>query len=327
MRRRDFVVGLAVAGIPAPAQARQPVAPKRVGLLISTAESEAHEQAAVVAFLQSLAQRGWVRGRNLEVAVRWGAGNAARMARNAREIVGLAPDAIAVRGANLPALAQLTSTIPIVFVFPSDAVAARYVGSLAQPGGNITGFASDERRLVGKRLGLLRLFDPRISRVLYLRSRNIGADTDYLYRRIAADAKPLGVEIIDGQARDEADIERAFASFARGPNGGLVVAFDAFNTTHRPLIVALAAKHRLPAVYASSFFAENGGLLSYGFEQDAVFRQGAFYVDRILRGAKPADLPVQEPTRFELAINLKTAKALGLTVPQILLAQADEVIQ
>jgi ABC-type uncharacterized transport system substrate-binding protein len=328
MRRRDLILGLAgtaVAGEHA-ARAQQASPRKRVGLLMSTAEQEAHEQTAVAAFVETLAKAGWRPEQNLEIILRWGNGNGARMAANAREVVALAPDVVAVKGANLPATAQLTTRIPIVFVFLSDAVAERYVASLARPGGNITGFTSGERDLVGKRMQLLRETAPALTRALYLRGV-VGTQPEDLFARLAQDAAPSRFVVTDGAAQNAADIEPLIADFARQPGGGLIVAFNAFNTTHAALIVSLAAKYRLPAIYPASFYTKAGGLMSYGFDQDEEFHKAAAYVDRILRGAKPADLPVQEPTRFQLVFNVPTAKALGLTVPQSLLARADEVIE
>jgi putative ABC transport system substrate-binding protein len=328
MRRRDLLLaGLGGMAAASPVRAQHSVQPKRLGLLMSTAEAEAHERSAVIAFVQALEKLGWTAGRNVEITYRWGAGDAGRMAANAREIVGLAPDVIVTKGANLPALAKLTRTIPIVFVLLSDAVAERYVGSLARPGGNITGFTSGERDLVGKRLQLLREIDPRIRRALYIRSRQVGSDTNPLFQSLAADAAASGIAVTDGAMQQAADIEGAVAAFAREPDGGLIIAFDAFNTTYSALIVRLATKYRLPAVYPIRFFADAGGLLSYGFDQDGEFRKAASYADRILKGAKPANLPVQRPTRFQLVINGTAAKALGLAVPPLLLAQADEVIE
>jgi putative tryptophan/tyrosine transport system substrate-binding protein len=328
MKRRDLILGIAGAiAAPGVASAQQSDRPRRVGVLMSTAETEPHEQSAVAVFVQSLEKLDWTQGRNVEITFRWGNGDGERMAANAREMVALAPDIILVKGANLPALRALTSTIPIVFVLLSDAVAQRYVASFARPGGNVTGFSSDERALVGKRLELLRTISPQTKRVLYLRSRSVGTDTNPLYERIVEDGPTLGIAVGDGSAQSAAEIENAVASFAGVPDSGLVAAFDAFITVHAALIVDLAARYHLPAVFSSKFFTENGGLLSYGFDQDDQFRQAASYVDRILKGAKPADLPVQFPTRFQLVINSKTASALGLTVPQLLLMQADEIIE
>ena len=327
MRRRELIAGLGVAAAaPRLAIAQLVERVRRIGVLMSTAETDPREQATVAGFVGALEQLGWISGRNLEIYYRWGEGDGERMTANARELVGLAPDVILVKGANLPALRALTSTIPIVFVVLSDAVAKNFVASFARPGGNVTGFSSDERALVGKRLQLLRTMSPRISRVLYLHSRSVGTDTNPLHQRISEDARDLGVLVSDGQAQSEAEIASAIESFAREPDGGLVAAFDPFITVHRALILDLAARYRLPAVYPQQF-AESGGLITYGFDQADQFRLAASYVDRILKGASPAELPVQFPTRFKLVVNLKTANALGLTVPPILLAQADEVIE
>ncbi|MGH3578655.1 MAG: ABC transporter substrate-binding protein, partial [Mycobacterium sp.] len=275
-----------------------------------------------------LGQLGWIPGRNLEIVYRWGAGDAGRTEANARQLIGLVPDVILAKGGVMPALRAATSTIPIVFVVTGDAAALSYAGDFAHPRGNITGFTTPESELVSKRLQLLLEMAPATARVLYLWSRDIGGPASpALYSRIAADAKAAGIVLVDGAAETPADIERTIGGFVRGAGDGLVVAFNAFTTTHSRLIVDLAARYRLPAVYPLEFFAEAGGLFSYGFDQDDMFRQAAGYVDRILKGAKPADLPVQFPTRFKLVINLKTAKALGVTVPLVLLSQADEVIE
>jgi ABC-type uncharacterized transport system substrate-binding protein len=328
MRRRLFLgaLGAAVAG-PRVAMAQPTDRKRRVGILMSTAEADPHERALVAEFVRALAKRGWIEGRNLETIVRWGNGTSQRLAANARDIVARAPDAILSKGANVPAARQATSTIPIVFVVLSDASAQEYVANFAHPGGNLTGFTSQELELVGKRLQLLREMSPQTARALYLRSRGVGAGNEGLYAAVVKDAASSGVTVIDGACASEADIDRAVAAFARRPNGGLIVAFNAFTTVHREEIVALAARYHFPAVYPLDIYARGGGLMSYAFSQEDEFRQAAVYVDRILKGARPADLPVQQPTTFRLVINLKTAGALGLTVPQLLLAQADEVIE
>jgi putative ABC transport system substrate-binding protein len=321
------MLGAAAATWPATAIAQQSDRMKRIGVLMSTAEGDPREKASAAAFAAALGKLGWIERRNLEISYRWGDGDAERMAANAREIVGQVPDVIVVKGANLPALRKVTSTIPVVFVMLNDAIAQEYVTSFARPTGNITGFTSDELALVGKRLELLREASPGIVRLLYLTSRNVGAGTANLLGRIMRDATSAGISLIDGSAESSAEIEAAVQAFAREPNGGLIGAFNAFVTVHRTEIVALAARYRLPAIYPLRAFADGGGLLSYGFDQDDQFRQAALYVARILKGEKPADLPVQEPTKYELVINLKTAKALGLTIPPTLLATADEVIE
>jgi putative ABC transport system substrate-binding protein len=329
MRRREFIAllgGVAIAR-PLEALAQQPDRLRRVGVLMSTAESDPHEVASVAAFVQSLETLGWVPGRNLEVMSRWGGGDAARMEANAREVVGLAPDVILVKGASVPAARRATSTIPIVFVVLGDAVAQGYVASFARPGGNITGFASYERELVGKRLDLLRQMVPDIAGVLYLRSQRIATDTRAMFERIVEDAAAYKLAVTDGPAENDADIERAVQNFTRKPNGGIVVAFDAFNTVHSAQIVGLAARYRLPAIYPLRLFTQAGGLFSYGFDQTKQFQQAASYVDRILRGDKPGDLPIQRPNKFELVINIRAAKTLGMAVPSAVLAVADEVIE
>ncbi|HKS87952.1 MAG TPA: ABC transporter substrate-binding protein [Stellaceae bacterium] len=329
MRRRDLLALFGGAGLlpPLTARAQPAVALKRVGLLMSTAASGAYEQSAVAAFVQTLEKAGWASGRNVEIILRWGNGDAAHMRANAREVVALAPDVIMTKGANLPYVAELTPAIPIVFVLLSDANAVHYVTSLAHPGGNITGFTSGERDLVGKRLQLLREIDPGIERALYLRGERVVSDTKGLFQRLAADAAALRFPMTDGAVQRRAEVEPLIAGFARQARGGLIVAFDAFNATHTALIVGMAAKYRLPAIYFARFFTDAGGLISYGFDQDEQFREAAAYVDRILKGARPGELPVQQPTRFQLVINLKTAKAVGLTIPPSLLARADEVIE
>lgn len=271
---------------------------------------------------------GWVAGYNVEIVRRWGAGDAKRMEANARELVALAPDAILAKGGTMRALQVATSTIPIVFVVTADAGALSYTGNFAHPRGNITGFTTPESDLVSKRLELLRQIAPAVSRVLYLWSDDVGgvASPD-LFSRIAAAAKQIGVDLVDGVVETPAAVERAIEEFAGTGGNGLVVAFNAFTNVHRGLIVKLAARHRLPGAYPLIPFAEEGGLFAYGFDQDEMFRQAAVYIDRLLRGASPADLPVQFPTRFRLVINLATAKTLSLSVPQLLLSQADEVIE
>jgi putative ABC transport system substrate-binding protein len=294
---------------------------------MSTASNDPQEVRFVAAFTEALAKSGWSRGRNVEIETRWGAGDANRMAANARELVAAAPDVILTKGANLPAVENMTSNIPIVFVVLSDAVAEKMVGSFARPKGNVTGFTSYERALVGKRLQLLHELSPDLKRVLYIRSRRTGADTAGLLTPLKENATLLGVTVIDGAADDDADIERAFRSFRREHDCGVIVAFDAFTVVHQAKILQLAASDRLPTIYPLRVFMRGGGLMSYGLDQEDQFRQAATYVARILAGDKPGDLPVQAPTKFELAINLKTAKALGLTVPQSLLLSADEVIE
>lgn len=328
MRRRELVGGMLMAGAARAAWAQPIERTRRLGVSMSTAEGEPHEQSAIAVLERTLRELGWTPGHNLEIVCRWGAGDAGRMQANAHELVALAPDVILAKGGAMPALRAATSTIPIIFVVTGDSAALSYAGNFARPQGNITGFTAPENELVGKRLQLLRDIDPDVSRVLYLWSREVGGAASHeLYSRIAADAKATGIDLVDGVAETPAGIERVIGGFVHGAGDGLVVAFNAFTTTHRAVIVELAARYRLPAAYPMDFFVESGGLFSYGFDQDDVFRQAASYIDRVLNGAKPADLPVQFPTRFKFVINTRTAKALGLTIPQSMLVQADEVIE
>jgi putative ABC transport system substrate-binding protein len=329
MRRRDLIVGLASAVTCASAgSAQQPGRSRRISVSMSTAENEPHERAAIEAFVDALARLGWEPGRNLELAVRWGNGDAARLAANARELVALAPDAILAKGGAMPALRDATTTIPVVFVVTGDAAALSYAGEFAHPRGNITGFTTPETELVGKRFQLLREIAPGTSRALYLWNPELGgASTPILFARAADDAKAAGVDLIDGSVTMPTDIEATIGSFVRGAGDAVMVAFNAFTPTHHRLIVDLAARYRLPAACPLDIFAERGALFSYGFDQDEMFRQAAVYIDRLLRGAAPGELPVQFPTRFKLVVNAATAKSLGLTVPPILLARADEVIE
>jgi putative ABC transport system substrate-binding protein len=329
MKRRSVIGALLGAAIAAPAAALAQPQPglRRVGILMSTAESDPLEASSVAAFVRSLGELGWIEGRNVAIAYRWSAGDAARMEANARELVALAPDVLLVKGGAVPAARRATSAIPIVFVVLSDAVALGLIAGFSRPGGTVTGFVSSERTLVGKRLELLREMVPDVARVLYVRSRRTGTDTDSLLQRAVDDAAAFGIVVVDGPGESDGDIRRAVEAFAGAPHGGMVVAFDAFTTVNRALIADLAGRHRLPAIYPFSFFVRSGGLFSYGFDQDDQFRSAASYVDRILRGESPGELPVQQPTRFELVIDLRTARALALAVPAGLLARADEVIE
>ena len=326
VNRRTFVA--AVGGMMlARAASAQTAKRRRVGILMSTAEVDASERASIAAFVEELRKLGWEEGRNLELVTRWSGGDPGRMEKNANEMVGLAPDVILVKGANVPAARRATETIPLVFVVLSDVVAQEQVGSFARPKGNLTGFASSEFALVGKRLELLREMSPRIVRALYIRSKETGTATRELFDRIVKDAATVGFPIVDGAAAGAAEIEASVQSFARAQDGGLIVAFDAFTTVHQKAITALGARYRLPAIYPLRAFIAAGGLCSYGFDQNDQFRSAASYVDRLLKGARPGDLPVQLPTKFQFLINLTTAKALGLAVPPTLLARADEVIE
>jgi putative tryptophan/tyrosine transport system substrate-binding protein len=283
--------------------------------------------ARLAAFLQGLEQLGWADGRNVRIDTRLGAGDADLIRKHAVELVTLAPDVVMAVSSNAVApLLQLTRTVPIVFAVVADPVGAGYVESLARPGGNITGFTGYEFALSGKWLELLKEIAPRVTRAAVLRDPTVAAGPAQ-FAAIQAMAPSLGVEVVPVNVREARDIERAVASFALTPNGGMIVTGSALAVFHRDLIIKSAAKHKLPAVYYRRLFVAGGGLISYGPDFTDHFRKAAGYVDRILKGEKPSDLPVQTPTKYELAINIKTAKALGLDVPPTLLARADEVIE
>ena len=300
---------------------------RRIGVLMPAAADDAECQARVAAFQQGLAQLGWTIGRNVRIDIRWAAANAAEIRRHAAELVALAPDVILAAGdSTVGPLLQATRTVPIVFPVVADPVGAGFVDSLARPGGNATGFMTFEFSIGGKWLELLKQIAPSVTRVAVLRDAAQASGIGQ-FAAIQAVAPSLRVEVSPINMRDAGEIERAVAAFARAPNGGLIVTASAVAVVHRDLIITLAARHKLPAVYFVRFFVTGGGLISYGPDPIDQYRQAAGYVDRILKGEKPADLPVQAPTKYELVINLKTAKALGLTVPPALLARADEVIE
>ena len=325
MKRRDFVtlLGGAAAAWPLAARAQQREQMRRIGVLMNLGSDDAEGQARNAAFLQGLQELGWTVGRNVRIEYRWGAGDAELFRRYASELVALAPDVIlAVGGAVLPSLLQATRTVPIVFTGTPDPVGAGFVESLARPGGNVTGFTPFlEFGISAKWLELLKEIAPHVTRAAVIRDPAIAGGTGQL-GAIQSVAPSLGVELRPIGVRDAGEIERAITAFARSPNGGLIVTGSTLVLVHRNLIVTLAARHKLPAVYYYPIFAAAGGLIAYGPDQIDQYRQAAGYVDRILKGEKPADLPVQAPTKYELAINLKTAKALGLTVPDSLLARA-----
>jgi ABC-type uncharacterized transport system substrate-binding protein len=329
MKRREFItlIGGAAAMWPLAARAQQPERMRRIGVLIPTAADDADGQARMAAFLQGLAQLGWSEGRNVRIDTRWGEGDAERGRRYAAELVALAPDVIlAFGGSVLAPLLQATRAVPIVFTIVADPVGAGLVDSLARPGGNITGFTGFEYSLGGKWLELLKQIAPGVTRAAVIRDPAIIAGIGQ-WGAIQTAAPAIGVEVSPVNVRDAGEIERALAAFARSSNGGLIVTGSALAGVHRDLIVTLAARHKLPAVYTWRVFVTSGGLISYGPDFIDQHRQAAGYVDRILKGEKPADLPVQAPTKYELVINLKTAKALGLEVPPTLLARADEVLE
>jgi putative tryptophan/tyrosine transport system substrate-binding protein len=328
MKRREFISVIGVAATwPLAARAQQPERMRRIGVLMNLAPDDAEGQARNAAFLQGLQELGWTVGRNVRIEYRWGAGDAELFRKHASELVALAPDVIlAGGGAVVPSLLQATRTVPIVFTGTPDPVGAGFVESLARPGGNVTGFTPFEFGISGKWLELLKEIAPRVTQVAIIRDPAVAAGVGQL-GAIQSVAPSLGVELRPLGVRDAGEIERVITAFARSPNGGLIVTGSALATVHRNLIVTLAARHKLPAVYYEQFFAAAGGLISYGPDQIDQYWLAAGYVDRILKGEKPADLPVQAPTKYKLVINLKTAKALGLDVPPTLLARADEVIE
>jgi putative tryptophan/tyrosine transport system substrate-binding protein len=329
MKRREFItlLGGAAAGWPLAARGQQPERIRRIGVLMNLSSDDAIGQARAAVFLQGLQQLGWTDGRNVRIETRWGASDADRIRKYAAELVELAPDVILAAGTpTLGPLLQATRAIPIVFVHVPDPVGAGFVDSLARPGGSATGFTLLEYATSAKWLELLKEIAPRVTRAAVIRDPAITAGIGQ-WGAIQTAAPSVGVEVSPINMRDAGEIERAVTAFARAPNGGLILTASTMSGFHRDLIIRLAARHKLPAVYFERFFVTAGGLISYGPDIIDQFRRAAGYVDRILKGEKPADLPVQAPTRYPLVINLKTAKALGLTVPQTLLARADEVIE
>jgi putative tryptophan/tyrosine transport system substrate-binding protein len=328
MRRREFIAGLgSVAASPFAARAQQPTQMRHIGVLLPATADDAEFQARLGAFLQGLALSGWNIGRNVRIDTRWATANAADIRKHAGELAALAPDVIlAGGGATVGPLMQVTRTVPIVFPVVVDPVGAGFVDSLARPGGNATGFVDGEYSMAAKWLELLKQIAPGVTRVAALRDTTQGAGQSQ-FAAMQAVAPSLKMEVNPVNVRDAGEIERAIASFGRGPNGGLVVTNGAAQTLLRELIISLAARHRLPAVYPHRLYVASGGLISYGIDLIDQHRRAAGYVDRILKGEKPADLPVQAPSRYELVLNLKTAKTLGLTFPETLLATADEIIQ
>jgi putative tryptophan/tyrosine transport system substrate-binding protein len=328
--RRNFItlLGGAAAAWPLAARAQQPERMRRIGVLSGGQSPDNPDaQANMAAFLQGLQQLGWTDGRNVRIDIRWGAGKVDDIRKYAAELAALAPDAIFAGGTSaLAPLLQATRTVPIVFANVADPVGAGFVDSLSRPGGNATGFMQFEYSLSGKWLELLKQIAPGVTRAAVLRE---AAPTSGIgqFAIIQSVAPSVGVEVSPINMRDAGAIERDLAAFAGLPNRGLIVTSSALAVRHRELIIALAARHKLPAVYYRRYFVTSGGLISYGYDLVDQYGRAASYVDRILKGEKPADLPVQAPTKYELVINLKTAKALGLTVPATLLATADEVIE
>jgi putative ABC transport system substrate-binding protein len=329
MKRRDVItlLGGAAAAWPLAARAQQAARMRRIGILLNASSDDPQYQAWVGAFLQELALLGWAIGRNVRIDTRWAGPNAVEIRRHSAELVALAPDVILAHGAGpVGALLQATRTVPIVFPVVVDPVGAGLVDSLARPGGNATGFLLFEYSLSAKWLELLKQIAPSVTRVAVLRDPAITAGIGQ-FGAIQTAAPSLGVEVSPVNVRDAGEIERAVTAFARAPNGGLIVTASASATLHRDLIITLAARHKLPAVYSERSFVAAGGLISYGTDYIDQYRKAAGYVDRILKGEKPADLPVQAPTKYETVLNMKTAKALGLDVPATVLVRADEVIE
>ena len=329
MRRRDFIVllGGTAATRPLPARAQQTKQMRRIAVLMVLGADDPEGQARIAAFAQGLQQLGWTVGQNVQIDYRWASVNAEELRKYAAELVALKPDVILAHSSSAVAqLLQATRTVPIVFTNDADPIGAGYVDSLARPGGNATGFTVFEYAMGGKWLELLKEIAPHVTRAAVICDSAIAAGPAE-FGAIQAVAPSLGVELRPVDIRDAGEMERAITMFAGSPNGGLIVTGSAAATIHRQLIVALAARNQLPAVYYTRYFVTGGGLISYGPDYVDQYRLAAAYVDRILKGEKPADLPVQTPTKYQTVINLKTAKAQGLTVPPALLARADEVIE
>jgi putative tryptophan/tyrosine transport system substrate-binding protein len=329
VRRRQFItlLGGAAASWPVGARAQQPERMRRIGVLLSTAADDPESSARTASFLKGLQQLGWIEGRNLRIDIRWAAGDAELYRKYAAELVALAPDVIlASSSPTVAALQAATRTVPIVFAHAVDPVGAGFVDSLARPGGNATGFVLFEYGISAKWLELLKEIAPALKRVAVLRDSTTAAGMGQ-FGAIQSVAPSFGMEVNPVSLRDPGEIERGITAFAASPNGGLIITAAPLGTLYRELIIALAARHKLPAIYSSRFFAADGGLVYYGPDLTDQYRRAAGYVDRILKGEKPANLAVQAPTKYELAINLKTARALGITVPPSVLARADEVIE
>jgi putative tryptophan/tyrosine transport system substrate-binding protein len=329
MKRREFIAGLAgAAAWPIAARAQPGDRVRRIGVLMAYAESDREGQAWIAAFHEGLQKVGWVEGRNIRIDLRWAADDVELMQQFAKELVANQPDIILTQ--NTPSTAAIlrqTRSIPIIFGLVSDPVASGFVASFSRPEGNVTGFVNFEGSVGGKWLELLKEAAPRTNRVAFLFNPTTAPFAIYYLDAFQAAARTLAVEAITTPVRDVSQLESAVVALAREPNGGVIVMPETFLNVHRMEVLSLAARQHLPAVYPFRFFAELGGLLSYGTEPLNNFRRAAIYVDRILKGEKPADLPVQAPTKYELVINLKTAKTLGLDVPPTLLARADEVIE
>jgi putative ABC transport system substrate-binding protein len=328
MRRREFIAGLgAAAAWPRVARAQTAERMRRIGVLMGVTTDDRESQVRIAAFLQGLRQLGWIDGRNVQIEYRWAAGSAGDLRKYAAELAALAPEVIfAAGGTSLGSLLQVTRTVPIVFAIVPDPVGSGFVETLARPGGNATGFMQFEYSLSGKWPELLKQIAPGVTRAAVLWDPTIPPGVGQ-FAVIQAVAPSVRLDVSPISVRDPTEIERGIAAFARIPNGGLIVTASALAVVHRDLIVTLAAKYKLPVVYFQRQFVDGGGLISYGSDWVDQYRRAATYIDRILKGEKPADLPVQVPTKYELVINLKAAKAIGLEVPPSLLARADEVIE
>jgi putative tryptophan/tyrosine transport system substrate-binding protein len=333
MRRREFIAGLASAAAwPLVARAQQPERMRRIGVLMSGVATNSRLQSYLTAFVEALRQLGWNEGQNARIDVRWSAGDADLARTYAAQLIGLTPDVIlSISTTNLNVIREATSTLPIVFVAVTDPVVQGFVASMARPGGNLTGFTPFEFSIGGKWLDLLKQVAPDLARVAVMYNPETSPQSKFFMPAITTAARSLGVEATAAEVQKTGDIEPAIASLARQPNGGLILPTDTFTDLRNPLIVELALRHHLPTIRGQSGdFVRGGGLMYYGVTTATTaeqMRQAGGYVDRILRGTKPGDLPIQRATKFDLFINLKTAKALGLTVPETLLATADEVIQ
>ena len=330
MKRREFItlIGGAAVASPVPGYAQETDRMRRVGLLLGIAENDPEAHTRIKAFQQGLRDLGWFERRNIRVDYRFAAGDSDRIKAYAAELVGLAPDVIVGNGTpGIAALRQATSSIPIVFAVVNDPVGQGFISSLAHPGGNITGFTFVDFEMVGKWLAMLNDAVPNLSRAALMFNPALAPYFDVYLRSFEATPRSIKAVVTAAPVRDAAEIEAAVAKLARDPGGSLIAAPDPFVVVNRDLILRSVERHRVPAIYTYRQFVQEGGLMSYGPDTADIFRRSASYVDRILKGAKPADLPTQAPTKFELSVNLKTAKALGLTVPPTLLALADEVIE
>ena len=321
MKRSEFItlLGGAAAAWPLAARAQQPERMRRVGVLMSLPQNDPGGQAEVAAFYQGLAALGWVEGRNIRIEFRWPGGDVERARAFAKELVGLNPDVLVGR--------STPDSIPIVFVNVAEPVGSGFVENLVRPGGNITGFTNFDGSIGGKWLQLLKEVDPHITRVAIIYNPQTAPYASSFLRSVESAAPTLAVETIAASVQNDADIESSLTAFARTTGGGLIAIPDSFTVEHRDRIIAQAAKNRLPALYANRAFTLAGGLMSYAVDTRGLFQRSTTYVDRILNGARPSELPVQQPTKFDLVINLKTAKAVGLEVPPMLVARADEVIE